>query len=460
MRLATIKQSAGSFQLSDICLLLYFCCVFAHRTNVGIDGYLLRGSFVLYVVVFLFCDVFADIRRGEKRVLFGGMVIWLIAFWAFAWVSSLWSESIQNTLQGNYITNAIQAICLVMGITYRVRSKDDLVRIMTLLVVAGLYGAVILYMKTPSSAWGSERVGDAVGLNQNVVGLNNSWLCLLCVYLLHEKKKLWPLLLMIPFVLIALYSGSRKAFFIVVVGVAMIESFMHKGFNGMIAAVLAIAAAVALYQVVMTVPDLYNVLGYRIDSLLNDTGIDGSSQERAWYRQYAIEMWKDKPILGYGFNGFLTQMQAINYHHQAYSHCNQTELLADLGMVGFCLYYGLFVVLIRDFVKVLGRSRSDAVYGIAFLIIVFASDFGNVSFVGTDIYAYLALIYCLRNVIGPVRIKERVTNGPCRNVDTMSRPVSRLEFREFCPIGSRDSREMSLAKNTAIDQSARRIVEL
>lgn len=279
--------------LSDVCLFVYLCAFFAHRTNAGFDGYLLRGSFVVYVVCFFFFDILSDIKKRKKRPLFSGMAVWLICFWAFAIASVFWSESVKNTLQGNYITNAIQAIILVTFITYRIRDKDDLLMMVKLLVAAGLYAAVVLYMRTPSSAWGSERVGEALGLNQNTVGMNNAYLALFCLFLLHYKKSPLAIAGVIAFVTIALFSGSRKAFLIIVLGILLIEIFSHRGFKGLAAALIALAAVYSLYQLVMTVPAFYDVLGYRIERLLNN-GVDGSAAERQWYREYAFSMWANR----------------------------------------------------------------------------------------------------------------------------------------------------------------------
>ena len=398
--------------LSDVCLFVYLCAFFAHRTNAGFDGYLLRGSFVLYVVCFFFFDILSDIKKRKKRPLFSGMAVWLICFWAFAIASVFWSESVKNTLQGNYITNAIQAIILVTFITYRIRDKDDLLMMVKLLVAAGLYAAVVLYMRTPSSTWGSERVGEALGLNQNTVGMNNAYLALFCLFLLHYKKSPLAIAGVIAFVTIALFSGSRKAFLIIVLGILLIEIFSHRGFKGLAAALIALAAVYSLYQLVMTVPAFYDVLGYRIERLLNN-GVDGSAAERQWYREYAFSMWANRPLFGYGFNGFLTQMQAINYWHQAYCHCNQLELLADLGIAGFSLYYGFYVAMLRSFGKSFRNHRKESVFGISFILIAFIAEYGNVAFVGVDTYIFLALVYSTYRVAtheGAIE-RENASNG-------------------------------------------------
>ena len=395
-----INQSAYSrIRLSDVFLFLYLCATFGNRSGSGFDALFLRGTFAAYVMVSLLFDVLPR-EAGRRRVsdghkLFTPLTVWFLLFVFYAYISVFWSESLKNTLQPNYITNFIQAFCLVLFIPYRIESRRDLRLIVGTLVCAALYGVMVLVIKTPSSAWGSERVGSAIGLNSNAVGLSMSFTLLFVLFLARDSGQ--PLLYAVCpiFIAVALFSGSRKAAFLCLAGLALVLSFSYRGAKGAVVAFVGIIIVLGVIWAIMNVSELYNVIGYRIERLLLNNGVDGSAEEREWYRQYACSMFLDKPILGYGFNGFLTQMQAIGYWHQAYSHCNQWELLSCLGVIGFVGYYGIFAKLAVTFLRRIKLNHEDAFFGSIFLILIFVSDYGNVSFVDPDIYLYLTLLYCL-----------------------------------------------------------------
>ena len=406
---------ASRWRLSDVCLALFFAAMFGNRTGVGFDYVFLRGTFVAYVVVSLLCDVLpveVGRRKNAGQRLFDGLIGWLVVFIALIYISCFWSDSIENTLAPNYITNFIQAFCLVAFINYRVQSRDDLYHLLTMFVFAAAYGVLMLLAKTPSSAWGSERVGGALGLNANDVGLSMAFALLFSLFLARNRKQPPYYVLSAAFVTVVLFSGSRKAALLCVVGLVLIAAFSYKGAKGVAVTLVAVVAALGIYWVVMNVPELYNVLGRRLESFFSGGELDRSSLEREWYRNYAKGMFINSPLLGYGFNGFLTQMQAINYSHQAYSHCNQWELLADLGLLGFCLYYGLFVWMAISFVRRLGFNREDAFFGISFLVLMFVFDYGYVSFINPDTYIYLVLLYCLQKILRG----EEVENGKDKEV--------------------------------------------
>lgn len=390
------------WRLSDVCLLLFFAAMYGNRTGAGFDYIFLRGTFAAYVAASFFCDILPvemGRRGGAGQKLFDGLVGWLVAFIALVYVSCFWSESVANTLAPNYITNFIQALCLVVLINFRIQSREDLYRLLTMFVLAAAYGVVMLLIKTPRLAWGSERVGSALGLNANDVGLGMAFAMLFSLFLARNRRQPLYYVLSAAFIAVALFSGSRKAAMLCIVGLILVMAFSYRGAKGAAVTLVAIVTALGIYWAVMNVPELYNVLGRRIEGFLINGWSDRSSLEREWYREYAKGMFLNKPLLGYGFNGFLTQMQAINYSRQAYSHCNQWELLADLGLIGFCFYYGVFVRMGASFVKGLRAKREDAFFGIVFLVLIFVFDYGYVSFISPDTYIYLVLLYCLQKIL-------------------------------------------------------------
>ncbi len=393
----------GKLRTSDVLLFVYLCALFAHRTGIGLDYYLLRGSFVLYAIVSFFLDVLpaeTGRRKGkENGKLISRLLVWFSVFVFFVYLSVFWSESLSNTMATNYITNFFQGFFIVAFISYRVQKRDDLLLVIKIVVCAAFYGVVVLFLKTPLSSWGTERVGDAIGLNSNTVGLNAAFATMFCLFLSNNTKRPLYYLFTVVFIVVALFSGSRKALFLVLAGIVLILSFSHKGFKGLAAAISSIIIVAIIIWAIMNVPALYDVLGYRVDKLLGNAGYDGSAAEREWYRSYAQDMFLNSSIVGYGFNGFLSEMQRIGYWHQAYCHCNQWELLADLGIIGFTLYYSIFIMIGKGFINKIKMNGANSLFGLIMLLLIFVSDYGYVSFMGVDIYLYITLLFCLEKTL-------------------------------------------------------------
>ena len=69
--------------------------------------------------------------------------------------------------------------------------------------------------------------------------------------------------------------------------------------------------------------------------------------------QEAMQLWKRSPFVGLGNGQYL-----VVSGRECYSHCNYTELLANLGVVGFVLYYSFPGLLLLKAV----RGRAVAVH--------------------------------------------------------------------------------------------------
>lgn len=403
--LSLFKKIAHTYKVSDLCLLLYLCALFAHRSGNGFDYVFLRGSFIAYVSVSLIFDILPQMRnKATDPKLFNLSTVWFCCFWGLAFLSTFWSSSVSNTLDSLYITNAVQSFFLVVLIVYRIKNLNDVRAVILLVVIATLYSCLLLFLKTPISSWGSERVGEALGLNSNTVGIGVSFASLLTMYLYKSKPSVVYIAIIVVFAVVAMFSGSRKALVVIVLALVFFYSFSERGMRGVLNTAIALVAIAVIYSVIMSNEDFYFVIGKRIERgltfLVGGSGIvDQSDVERAFYRNYAFQMFSERPILGFGFNGFLTEMQAINYDHQAYSHCNQLEILADMGVIGFIVYYGFFANLLRGFIKAISQLRIEAILGISFILIIFISDYFYVSFVTPNIYLYAAILFGLMNSI-------------------------------------------------------------
>ena len=112
-----------------------------------------------------------------------------------------------------------------------INNKKDVDIVITLLILSLIISMIVLFIKTPLSTWGTERVGYSIGLNPNALGLRYSMGVIMCFYYFHSissncniifyKKFFLKLILVISmllFSLVILYSGSKKALFCLVFG--------------------------------------------------------------------------------------------------------------------------------------------------------------------------------------------------------------------------------------------------
>lgn len=122
------------------------------------------------------------------------------------------------------------------------------------------------------------------------------------------------------------------------------------------------------------------------DTSIDDAGGgEASTVGRNIYRMIAMDMFRMRPLTGFGIDGFHCYLADHPYTYTTfavravYSHCNYTELLADFGILGFIFYYILHFNILKRILKFYKENN----YFRLTLIIILATlvlDYGGISF--------------------------------------------------------------------------------
>ena len=110
------------------------------------------------------------------------------------------------------------------------------------------------------------------------------------------------------------------------------------------------------------------------------------------YRNAAILGWLKSPVWGHGYDSFHFYNAVVN-GHDVYSHNNFTELLYNLGVVGFIVYYfQYFKIFILGF-----KSKVLSVQAITFagMIGILLTEYGQVDYNASIIAILLFVLYKL-----------------------------------------------------------------
>lgn len=283
---------------------------------------------------------------------------------------------------------------------------------------------VIIVMK--SYAWGSallfiilyytnnlftdERIGSNFTGNSNTFALFmmisfffTSWLFL--YYEKNKYKKIIAGLIMLMDITAVLLSGARKS--VVACMIYIIILFLCKkdkqGRKHLIRNIILIGIALFyLWKLMMNNPYLYEIVGNRMKTLVNqslgyEVMVRGSSSYlREKYRNAAIFGWLKSPIWGHGYDSFHFYNAVVNGHN-VYSHNNFTELLYNLGIVGFIVYYFEYFK-----ITILGlgsQSSSVKAITIAGVIGILLTEYGQVDYNLSVIAIFLFVLYKLNFLV-------------------------------------------------------------
>lgn len=245
------------------------------------------------------------------------------------------------------------------------------------------------------------RLGNALHINPNTITLYYWILCIPVVYALFTKEyklnKLVLLTVLLIQVTVVLLTGSKKGIllvFIVFLAIPFVSdkaSTRAKSFlvSGMVVAVLV--------YLTFTNQFFFNLIGHRIVDLFNHYGISvhtiykndltGTSTDlRNRLIAIAMDMFWQKPFLGWGWNA----VEARGGLH-LYAHNNYAELLACMGLFGFIVYYSYYAVLVMKLL--LKKGTFNTRFNFVLLLCVLFIDMTSINMYGGIVtYFILAVI--------------------------------------------------------------------
>lgn len=225
--------------------------------------------------------------------------------------------------------------------------------VVSLVVAIGV--SAVFYVVDPSGPGvGGLLEGDVERSNSHAVALSLG-LALSLVMFLGVKNWIQKVLLVgliVIFFFLVVTQGSRQALLggAVVAGgivavVAVYRAWLAKDASFALS-FLAIAAAAPL-AVMAVMSSKYWHRFQRVPDALQDPSADGSITGRLWMLERGLELWATSPIIGIGPNNYRFSLDADHFYASTigtYSHNNYMEVLVGTGLLGFLLFFGIYVL--------------------------------------------------------------------------------------------------------------------
>lgn len=341
------------------------------------------GSVAFFVCVWFFTS-------GLKIYIDPTYTVWLLAFLSFAALSYFWAES--SDLVVNILKSLVVRFAILLLIRSAIRSKEDIRKLLVSVAGAAVVNSFYLLlssleqMAANSDKEVGNRLGGEGGWNANAIGMLVAIAALLFLYFYQKNtkpvQKIFCLLLVAAMIVIALLTGSRKAFAIVLGGTIayLLLTNRKKRFRTLL---FAAAFVWVLFYLAMETEFFYSIIGNRIDGFLSLITGEGEADSSAVLREKliagAIEVWKEYPDVGCGL-GCYQLFSAGFAGKEMYAHNNYVELLADLGIVGTMIYYSGPLLLLLSLLKKLKSKENEGKLFFTLLVTILIMDFACVSY--------------------------------------------------------------------------------
>ena len=307
-------------------------------------------------LVLLICSF----KFKNVNVIYRSYNLWMITFMIFIAVSSLWSINPNFSLY-TLVINVFPIFCLTHFLSKYIDSLEKLKVIVGIFYISSVIMMLYLYFYVDFDMIEGQRIGNAIvneeladRWNANSIGVNLSLSIFGGYFLLMNSgnkflKLLW-IVLSIVMLIVIFITGSRKAVFIIIIPILVISMCNLK--NNLLLSISLFVLGIIVFYVIMEVPFFYDIMGNRIDDLINiiADNTDGTEDvSRLVLIRFGLDWFFDNPILGYGMNCFrvLSNQTFIFSGRNFYAHNNYIEILVGGGIIGFLFYYSFVFFFLR-----------------------------------------------------------------------------------------------------------------
>lgn len=338
-------------------------------------------------IMMLCAAVLLWIGRRDKRVIIPYNSVWYILFTSYAVVSSLWASYV-NVGIVLYFMRLVVIIAIVTSVSIYVDTAEDLERITRLYILGISIIAVIEMTYVPIENWAAGRFGtNFSGDNANSVSFMVFCAELMAFYEFYAKGKKRYFILVVVFLVFIALTGSRKALFAAVAGPIMfvVLSVYKKNYLFNILLIATVAILVVFY--VFTDESMYGTVGLRMENMLDfwfsdrSYNTDSSLYMRSYYIQLAQELFSKSPLWGNGMYNF--SLIAGNEYNVdvGYSHNNYWQVLSELGIIGFIIYYSFYLTVIVKLIKgaFVNKSRLSLLF-LTFMVLLLVLEIAHVTY--------------------------------------------------------------------------------
>lgn len=370
-------------------------------------------SLLLIVVPSFAILLVSVVSKGGRFVLNKSVVFpYMLILDLFCYLSAVWAIEPQYAVnKGNTLLIVLFSLVIFDNSFPR---KDRIKFILSAIMWSGYIIVIFAVVKygwsyiTNVLARGI-RVDNSV-LNANSLGMNAAYAILICIYFIQEEgvlKNIVSTAFSVLSIIVLAASGSKKAILVIIIGLGMFLLIKNIDRRNIIKTVLRITEAIVILLVLFLLLsrlEIFRGINERFQFMINvlmNTGLgDHSTFARVRLIQIGQEIFRNHPILGVGIDNAQVFTVAEFGVQNYYLHNNYIELLADGGIVGFAVYYWVYIILIAKYWK--NRDFKWGEYNICatLLVVKLVMDFGMVTYETETNYLFILMFVSLFAHVG------------------------------------------------------------
>jgi O-antigen ligase len=321
-------------------------------------------------------------------------------FGIFCLFSSIWAINANDALVKGI--TVLEILICTSVFYWHYQKKRRIIPLLKAIMWAGyLVGLYSIFFYGVAHIWAVIFQGSR--LDSSFDNIND--LAMLCAmsliigvhFFIYEKKS-WSILFVMPSFLIIFASGSRKGFVLAVFGIVMVLILKNITKN-LLKTIIKIVSLIIIFIILLywlSTFSLFSGIIARMEGLIamvtGNGQIDSSSQLRAYYIEIGLRQFWKSPIIGIGIGNshYVTSQYST---HSTYLHNNFVELLCCGGILGFYLFYRMYIYILYNLFKLRHIKTNISKLMLVIIFLVLMMDYGAVSYYSKVSYFYLMVAF-------------------------------------------------------------------
>ena len=328
---------------------------FSTTSFIGIPAYIWTNISILVFIGWIIIQR----MKNDAKVCVSTLFRPLFTFVVLTYLSVVYSYNRDDTIDK---VKTMTMMFLIMLCIYNYIDSHERLRLSLIAYSwSGASTALFLFVKSDSL---TNRIGQIIG-DTNLLGITLAFTATVAIHLFiteHKLKAIYAVHIVAISIAILL-TGSRTSFLLLVLAILSniyISAYQKKWNIGKVvfSTIIIFIVLYVMFYIIMHNEVLYHILGMRIQSFFeimhgeeSNYG-ETSTQVRMIYAKRAFGWFLESPIWGHGLGTFHSyNVTCTPYGRNCFSHCDYTEILSALGVLGFFAYFTPFFKIVKSLFK-------------------------------------------------------------------------------------------------------------
>lgn len=370
------------------------------------------GRYVLFAVTVIVTVISASEDSWRIRFRFGAFHLHMLLLAAYCFASSLWAW-VPSLAVSKGITILLILICFSALYTYY-QSKNSVDYLLKSIMYAG-YGVAIYsfvfygFSGIQNMMLNGIRIENEFA-NANSLGMIAAFSCIIQTFYWIKDRITLSSVFIIPAVLLILISQSRKAIVLLILGEILVSMVISKDNRALrrVANFFLILIILFFLIFILSKLDVFSSTLKRFVQYFDSVAGNREENIRDVFRQIGFNQFFKKPIFGIGI-GNSSELLGRFGQRRTYLHDNFAELLACGGIVGFAIYYSMYVRVFFVMWKNKNTYKLTTYLCLILLVLLVVMDYGRVSYASKQQYVFFMLFFLQSEFLLKSKPKKRLS---------------------------------------------------